>query len=88
MADLDATYLAADTAAAKISIIFVYYYLGPLPKSLHNQIRSLWLVLPSPVLEVRHLGKGHPYCALVTPMPLLCRLGGRSLFDEATLVEP
>lgn len=41
MADLDATYLAADTAAVKISIIFVYYYLGPLPKGLHNQIRSL-----------------------------------------------
>lgn len=41
IADLDVTYLAAHTAAERISSIFIHYHLGLLPGGLYNQSRSL-----------------------------------------------
>lgn len=41
IADLDVTYLAAHTAAERISIIFIHYHSGLLPRGMYNQSRSL-----------------------------------------------
>lgn len=69
IADLDVTYLAADTAAERIFIIFIHHHSGLLPRGMYNQSRSLWLCRPLLFWRSGILGK------VILTVLLLCKLG-------------